>query len=403
MDHDVIVIGAGLAGLVAARRLSRDGVQVAVVEAADRAGGRVATDSVDGYLLDRGFQVLNPAYPALRDEVDLTRLDLRPFERGVAIRRGDTLAVLADPTRNPRRLRETLSGPWADPRSLGGLARWAFGGGRFNRGTLTTSLDAAGVTGPLRIEVLEPFLAGVLLDDTGHTPAAFVRWMVRYFAAGTPSLPAGGMAALPALLAESVSVTTGFPVTSLTETDGGWRVAGEAGSRAARGVVIATDPSTAARLLGVPAPGMRGCTTWWFATEESPSDLAMLHLHPGGGPVVNTAVVSNVAPTYAPPGRHLVQATTLDAPAGAASASEEDVRAQVARIYGREASAWQLLARHEIREALPVVAFPRAAGHVSRVAEGLHVAGDHRAHASIQGAMVSGRRAAAELLAWLRR
>jgi phytoene dehydrogenase-like protein len=392
MDHDVIVIGAGLAGLVAARRLA--GVDVAVLEASDGVGGRVRTDQVDGFRVDRGFQVLNPAYPALRAEVDLTRLDLHPFDRGVAVRRADGLAVVADPTRHPGRLAATLSGPWRDPRALAGLARWVAG----NRpGRLGPTLDAAGVTGPLRTEVVDPFLTGVLLDASGDTSASFARSMVRYFALGTPSLPGQGMAALPALLAEPVRsrIVLNHPVDALERVREGWRVAGAGGVRTARAVLVATDPATSSRLAGLREVPMRGCVTWWFAADDAPSALRMLHLHPGGGPVINTAVISNVAPSYAPPGAHLVSAVTLD------EASEAEVRAQLATIYGRPTVGWRVVARQPIPASLPVVAEPRASGRSSRVAEGLHVAGDHRAHASIQGALVSGRRAAAELLAWL--
>ena len=395
--HEVIVIGAGLAGLVAARHLAAAGVDVAVLEAGDGVGGRVRTDLVDGYRIDRGFQVLNPAYPALRAEVDLDRLELHPFDRGVAVRRADGLAVLADPLRHPSRLGAALAGPWRDPRAWAGLLRWVAGGRSHERGTLAASLSSAGVTGALRSELVDPFLTGVLLDSSGTTPASFVRWMVRYFALGTPSLPAQGMGALPALLAEPVAsrISLGARVDSLEHSGDEWRVQSPDATRTARAVVVATDPTTAARLAGLPSVPMRGCVTWWFAADESPSELAMLHLHPGAGPVINTAVMSNVAPSYAPPGRHLIAATTL------VESGEASVRSRLALIYDRPTEAWDVVSRQAIPDALPAVAVPRAAGRVSRIADGLHVAGDHWAHASIQGAMLSGRRAAEELLAWL--
>ncbi len=82
---DVVVIGAGLSGLAAARRLTAAGLAVRVLEAGSAPGGRVRTDLVDGFLLDRGFQVLCPAYPAVPQEFDLPPLDLRPFTRGVGV------------------------------------------------------------------------------------------------------------------------------------------------------------------------------------------------------------------------------------------------------------------------------------------------------------------------------
>ncbi|MGB8021904.1 MAG: FAD-dependent oxidoreductase [Candidatus Nanopelagicales bacterium] len=399
MDHEVIVIGAGLAGLVAARRLAAAGVEVEVVEAADQVGGRVRTDQVDGYRVDRGFQVLNPAYPALRAEIDLARLDLHPFDRGVAVRRGDGLSVVSDPFRHPSTLLALRRSPWLDPRALAGLARWVFGGGRHDRGSVAASLDAAGVTGPLRTELIDPFLTGVLLEPSGDTAAAFARRMVRYFAVGTPSLPSQGMAALPALLAEPIAsrIRLGTGVDALKRTRDGWRLDAVDGVRTARAVVVATDPRTAARLTSLAEVPMRGSYTWWFSAATPPSELAALHLHPGAGPVINTVVISNVASSYAPPGRHLVAATTL------VEASEAEVRGQLAEIYDRPTADWEVVAHQAIPDSLPVVRSPRAAGQGSRLADGLHVAGDHRAHPSIQGALVAGRRAGAEVLTWLGR
>lgn len=397
MDHDVIVIGAGLAGLTAARHLaaSSSAPDVAILEASDAVGGRVRTDVVDGFKVDRGFQVLNPAYPALKSEVDLGRLDLHPFGRGVAVRRADGLSVVADPTRHPTTLPGTLAGPWRSPRALAGLARWVAGSGGER---LADSLDAAGVTGALRDDLIDPFLTGVLLDSSGDTPASFARWMVRYFGLGTPSLPGQGMAALPALLAEPVRarITLNDPVDAVERTADGWRVSSAHGSRTARVVLVAADPGSASRLAGLPPAAMRGCVTWWFAADEAPSDSTMLHLHPAGGTasngVINTAVISNVAPSYAPPGSHLISAVTLD------DSSEAIVRAQLATIYGCSTAAWRVVAHQVIADSLPVVAEPRADGSPARVSAGLYVAGDHRAHASIQGALVSGLRAADELL-----
>ena len=127
---DVIVVGAGLAGLRCASVLERDGYDVTVLEAADRVGGRVATDEVDGFLVDRGFQVLNPAYPALTEAVDLTALDLRPYAAGVLVRTDDGLRTAAHPAREPRLIRATLTSGLLGVREVVGLAPVAGAGAR---------------------------------------------------------------------------------------------------------------------------------------------------------------------------------------------------------------------------------------------------------------------------------
>ena len=110
---DVVVVGGGLAGLSAAVHLHRAGLAVTVCEAGDEVGGRIRTDRRDGFLLDRGFQVVLPAYPELRRQVDLSALRLRPFLRG-------TLAMTADG-------RALLAGPWRGRRAAAGTAGFLLG------------------------------------------------------------------------------------------------------------------------------------------------------------------------------------------------------------------------------------------------------------------------------------
>ncbi|MEV6284909.1 NAD(P)/FAD-dependent oxidoreductase [Kribbella sp. NPDC051770] len=397
---DVIVVGAGLAGLNCALTLQSRGYAVTVLEAADAVGGRVRTDRIDGYLCDRGFQLLNPAYPAVRRYVDLEALDLQPFTAGVAVAGAAGTTLVADPRRSPSLLAKSLVSGYVQPRELSRLAAWAAPAlGPVHRVladsddlSLRESLDAAGVEGRLRREILEPFLAGVLAEDEGSTSAAFVRLLLRSFLLGTPSLPAGGMQALPEQLASQLRepVQLERPVTSV---QGGDEVVVHTldGELHARAVVLATDPATAAELLQVQAARMKGLTTYWFSTDEPPrSDKLLVVDGRRDGPVLNTAVMSNVAPTYAPPGKHLIQATTLHP----SDAVEADVRIQLTRLYGTSAGAWELIVRHDIAEALPHHPPPLTHRREVDLGEGRFVAGDHRDTPSIQGALVSGRRAA---------
>ena len=414
MDADVIVVGAGLAGLRCAARLEQAGLRVLVLEASDGVGGRIRTDLVDGFRCDRGFQLLNPAYPAVRRWIDTEALRLQRFAPGVAVRRDDGLALLADPRRATLLLRRTLASGLVRPRELAGLARWA---GptlavpqRTARATgdltLAGSLDAAGVTGPLRREVLDPFLAGVLADSTGSSSANYVRLLVRAFALGTPGLPELGMQALPHQVAAGLRepVRLGVGATALREEPGGVAVDTAAGVLHARAAVVAVGPGQADDLVpGAGAP-TRGLVTWWFAVDEPPFDRAMLTLDgrvgasgTPGGPVQHAAVVSLAAPSYAPAGRHLVEATVL--PDRAAAATEADVRRHLGELWGQDASGWDLLIRHDIPQALPFQSVPLRARSEARAGGHTYLAGDHRDTASIQGALVSGHRVAGVVLA----
>ncbi len=401
-DADVVVVGGGIAGLLCTRELQRAGHDVLLLEADEAPGGRVRTDVVDGYRCDRGFQLLNPAYPAVRRHVDVAALDLRVFGRGIEVRTADGVSTVLDPRHHARSLPATLRSGYARPVELARLARWvapALGSvPRLLAGTdrtLTASLDAGHVDGRLRREVLEPFLAGVLADDSGESSATFVRLLLRSFVRATPGIPALGMQALPDQLAALPGrpARTGVRVREVRATPHGAEVRAEALTARARAVVVATDPPAAAGLLGLSEPVMRGLQTWWFASDVAPTASSLLRVdgRRGPGPVVNTVVMTNAAPSYAPPGRHLVQATTL-LPSGA---TEAEVRGHLADLYSAPTGEWDLVVRHDVPHALPLVPSPLRVRHPVDLGDGLFVAGDHRDTSSLQGALVSGARTSA--------
>jgi phytoene dehydrogenase-like protein len=422
MDTDVVVVGAGLAGLRCAARLRELGQDVLVLEAGDQVGGRVRTDLVDGFRCDRGFQVLNPAYPAVRRWVDVNALNLLAFRAGVLVRTERGLVTVADPVREPGLVAATLRSGLVRPVETAALARWAGrvlvdpkGVMRGPDAELGASLAAAGVRGALRHEVIEPFLAGVLADSHGTSSANFTKLLVRMFALGRPGLPAAGMGALPHQLAAplgdrvrfgekvlSVEPQVAAAPPSSAGALSGLTVHSEAGSTRARVVVVATDPVTAAELTPIAPVPTKGLVTWWFDAPEAPNGQAMLAVDgrrgsgafgPSPGPVWNTAVVTNAAPSYAPPGRHLVEATTLlDRPDG--DAPEADVRRHVGEILGCDTSRWTVVVRHRIDVALPAMPPPLRPRSEVSLGNGLFVCGDHRDTASIQGALVSGNRTA---------
>ncbi|KAA0101831.1 FAD-binding protein [Mycolicibacterium sp. P1-18] len=409
-DTDVLIIGAGLAGLRCAAVLRSAGRDVRVWEASDAVGGRIRTDVVDGFRCDRGFQVLNPAYPELKHAVDVDALRLQPFGAGVAVRRETGTAVWVHPLRSPTKVPAMLASGGLGPRDVVAVARWAAAALRPSRLTarghadtsLRAALDRAGVSGELR-RVIDRFLAGVLLEDDGVTSNAFALLLIRMFVLGVPALPEDGMQALPRQLAAGLedSITLQRNVTELAKNGTGWQAGDGTHVVRARHVVVATDAVAAAGLIGLTAPPMHGVVTDWWAADEVPSGPPMLWVDgrvTPRGPVLNTSVISAAAPSYAPPGRHLIAASALMAPDG--TAPEESVtRAHAAGILGADATRWSLLVRHRVPRALPEQSAPLAARRPVRTAEGAWVCGDHRDTASIQGALVSGRRTAEAILA----
>jgi phytoene dehydrogenase-like protein len=404
---DVIVVGAGLSGLCCARELRAAGLDVLVLERGDAPGGRVRTDIVDGFLLDRGFQVLLTAYPEARRVLDYERLGLRPFESGALIRRDGRFTRIADPVRHPlRALESLLDAPGSIPDKL----RVARLRRRLSRGSLNEILTAPQVTtaealrregfSPELVEAFfRPFLGGIFLDPSLDTSSRLFAYVFKLFAQGEAVLPAAGMQAIPRQLAE------GLPEAALrlgctVEAAGPGEVVLAGGERlVADAVVVAADGPEAARLTGaVEAPAPRAVTCLHYAAERSPVGEPILVLDGDGrGPVNDLCVSSDVAPGYAPPGAALVSTTVLGVPSLADEALDDAVRGQVRHWFGAQVDAWRLLRVHRIPFALPAQP-PAALAAVERPArlrDGLFVCGDHRNTASIQGAMVSGRRAAA--------
>jgi predicted NAD/FAD-dependent oxidoreductase len=401
---DVLVIGAGLAGLAAAHHLSMAGREVVVVEASDQAGGRMRTRTIDGYRIDRGFQVVNPAYPELRRLGLIDELRLRPMRAGVTVSMGRATYTLGDPLREPSTLISSAVAPLGSPLAKARLALYALHCVRSPAADLIEQDDSdvesallgAGVSRMLYRSVLEPFLTGVFLDAPHAVSRRYGDLILRAFVGGTPSLPADGAQALPAALVRRLGPGVLRMNTSVVALSEG-RVETSQGTMEADAVVLAADPHAAARLLGVSAPVMKPCTTYYHAVHRAPSDAGFLRVDGRQrGPVVNSAVLSAVAPEYAPPGMHLVASTTLSA---VASAEEERaVRAHLALLWGSDTRQWELIATEAVPEALPVQRPGRPVARPQQVGERMWVAGDHMDTPSQQGALISGRRAARAVL-----
>ncbi|MFD7068707.1 NAD(P)/FAD-dependent oxidoreductase [Streptomyces sp. NPDC059913] len=401
---DVIVVGAGLSGLVCALDLCRAGRRVILLEASEGVGGRMRTDRRDGFLLDRGFQVFNTSYPQVKRRIDLKGLRLRPFTAGLVAHTSKGPVRLTDPTREPRAAGPLLMGRVLSPRDLAALAALtvrdavlpAAVARRREDGSTSAALARAGVSDAAVADILRPFLSGVFLEDRLETSARFFNLVWRSMVRGSLCLPAQGIGAVPAQLADELPsgvLRTGAPVAAVTDTG----VLLEDGNEVpARAVVVATDPATAARLLpGLAVPDTRTVTTYYHATGRTPMAEPILMVDSTGA-ILNTCVLSEIAPTYAPRGTALVSTSVLgtDLPGRA-----QAVLSRLADLYGTDTSDWQQVAARTVEGALPAMLPPWPLSRITRLRPGRYVCGDHRATGSVQGAMASGARAAREVLA----
>ncbi len=379
-----VVIGAGLAGLNAALTLEKAGKEVILLEASDRAGGRVATDVVDGFLLDRGFQLINANYPELKQLDVIEKIDFVEAPRAVAITIEGSENFLGDPRHH---LRSALNSSTGSLKEKIGLISYLTKSPKSGI-SVAAQLQALGKTYD---RVLRPFLTGVFLCDPSVVEASVGKELINSFVTGRPGLPTNGAGALPAALSAGISdIRYQIHVEQIKD---GYLKTSE-GKIKFDSLIVATDANIAAQLLDIEeVPPMVGCTTWYHVPDASPSDKPYLLLDGmQAGPVVNSIVISNMVENYAPVGRQLVSTTTIQ------RASESEVRRHLSAMWGTSTQHWELLAKYEIPAALPLARVGKRLANNVRIDKNIFVAGDWRESPSQNGALKSGRRAAETLI-----
>lgn len=408
----VVVVGAGLAGLNCARALHAAGHRVVVVEADDGVGGRVRTDDVEGFRLDRGFQVFFTAYPEASRVLDYAALDFRSFKPGAIVRADGAFHKVVDPFRAPI---EALGGVTAPVGTLGDkmrvllLRQRALGQSveaifRAPEKRISEELVDIGFSPTMISRFFTPFLGGIFLDPDLSTTSRMLYFVYRMMAEGETVVPATGMGAIPAQLAAGLpegsvrlqtrvcgirrreQVVTGVVLEHGEEID-------------AAAVVVATDFEEAATLTGSRSTTTpRPVSCLYFAADRSPVGEPILVLNgEGTGPVLNLAVLTDVSASYGPRGKALISTTVVGEPGASDAELEQAVRVQMAAWYGADATrSWRHLRTYRIRWAQ----FDQSPGTLEpparpvRRSPGLYVCGDHVENASINGALAAGRRAA---------
>jgi len=401
---DVVVVGAGLAGLTAADRLTRAGLEVIVIESSDWVGGRVRTDQVGGFLLDRGFQVLNTGYPAARRILDLDALDLREFRRAALLYIDGRRVRIGDPRRELLALPRAATAPIGGLRSKAALAAYAGATVGLPARLVKSRRDLPavdhwarrGLRGPAVDRLLRPFFSGVVLEEQLTTSSRFVDLMLRMFARGSSAVPAGGMQQIAEQLASRLpagSIHLQLPALGVEARE----VATDAGTVAARAVVVATDVDSADELIGggLERPEWKGVSTFYHAAALAPLDEPILLLDTDDSPVNNTVVITAAAPSYAADQRALVATSVVHD--GRPPWDEAAVRSRLAVLYDVSTAEWEHISTYDIPRALPAMPAPHNFRKSVRHGK-VFVCGDHRDTSSIQGALVSGERTALAVL-----
>ena len=385
MPKKVIVIGGGLAGLSAAITLQNEGVSVTVLESSDRPGGRVTSDLIDGFICDRGFQLLNINYPEIKRLGITKEIDFVSAPSIIEVARDEKRIRIGDPRASFFSIFNSETGSLIEKiRLVKYLIK------RTRVASVGEELKANGV-GKTYERVLRPFLTGVFLADPLLVNAEYGRTAIGHFVTGNSGLPAQGIRVFSEALAARVhSIEYDVQVNSIKNGI----IKTSKGKYEADAIIVATDATTAAQLLDLTeVPQLVGCTTWYHSTNENPTQSKSLIIDSQNrGPLVNTIVISNMLPSYAPSGKSLISSTSI------LPTTESEVRRHLSILYGTDTRKWKLVAKYEIPSALPLAGLQGQEVSSSYVRDSIYIAGDYRSAPSQNGALLSGRLAALSVL-----
>ena len=411
----VIIVGAGMAGLTCAVYLKQAGIHALVLEASDGVGGRVRTDRVDGFLLDRGFQILLTAYPEAKRLLHYSDLQLKSFRSGALIRDRTDWIPFINPLQEPLAVFQTL---FSSVGTLGDKLRLAELMFRvqelpldelFNQAPVTTRefLEDFGFSSQIIDRFFRPFFGGVFLEDALITASNFFEFCFRMFFSGDAAVPARGIGAIADQLASRLTpdqIRLNTPVATISG-NAVYLQNGE--SLMADAVVMAVDATQASRLMGSPLPSQQAfnhttCTYFAARTEQLPitpaqKKLLLLNMHRSSA-VHNVAIMSDVAPGYAPADQTLISVSTQGVELFNEATLTEEIRQELTGWFGKGVQQWQHLRTYHIPQALPSYN-PAQAGQSAlrkplRLTDTLYQCGDQMTYPSLNAAMQTGREVA---------
>ncbi len=404
------IIGAGLSGLACAYHLKQAGIEFTILESSDDVGGRVRSDVVDGFILDRGFQVLLTAYPDAKELLDYEKLALKSFIPGAQIRINGEFHTITDPWRRPSDCLKSVFNPignFKDKLLISKLRQSVTSGSlnslyEKNEQTTAEFLHQFGFSKGMIDRFFRPFFGGVFFDKSLSTSSKMFEFTFRLFSTGDTTLPAAGMGAISDQLADKIGrakVQLNCRVASIKGNsvflENGAMIQTDA-------IVVATEGPEASRLLQRPmVQKMRSTRCLYFAADKAPMSAPLLVLNGEDSELINNLCIpSNVNSSYAPPGKCLISVSVIGREDLPDDGMKNAVLDQLEAWYGREVSNWKHLRTYNIKQGLPDYAAP-ALSEVeksTRLERGTYDCGDHRDTASIQGALSSGRRAAQALI-----
>jgi len=401
------IVGAGVSGLVCAKELVKQGVDVKVFEASDGVGGRVRTDKVDGYLLDRGFQVFIEPYPEVQKQLNYEKLNLRQFQPGALVYYDGKLSKVADPFRQPQDTLAALLAPVGDifDKIKVGIMRITiifrsdediFKSAEMD--TLSYLRNNWGFSDDMISKFFRPFYEGIYLAPLNKQSSRMFDFVFKMFAQGAASLPAEGIGKVATCLAEELPEGTIQFESEVQSVEKGKLLLKNGQEVVCDAVVVAADPQIARKLLNeqIEIPEARASTCLYFGVDgEAPVKGPVLVLNGEQTtpelPVNNVVFLEQCAPEYAPEGKSLASVTVVGNPAMSDEILIKNVTAHLAKMFGEQAREWKLLKIYRIPYAQPAQTPPNEVFEKDpMVSDGVYCCGDHRGTSTLNGAFESG-------------
>lgn len=407
MKQDIIIIGAGLSGLSAAVHLHRQGRKVLILEATDRAGGRVKTDIIDGFRLDRGFQVLLTAYPEAKDLLNYKDLQLKKMLPGATVLYDGGSFEIADPLRRPTALFNTLFAPVGTLKDKINTLRLKTKLQKMTideifaqaeQSTLKQLLDY-GFSQKMIQRFYAPFLSGIYLENNLTTSNRMFDFVMKMFSDGDVAIPALGMEEIPKQLVSLLPESSIQYHKKVSNIIGNTVILEDGTVFEANQILIATNAN---KLIKQFRPNLKTesqkVTNVYFEAKKAPSNKAIVILNASSNKrwVNNLTVISNVSKHYAPIGKVLISVSYNGLADVSDSELAENMKKELELWYGTQVHHWKMIKVYRIDYALPVQESVKNEVPISeiKISDTLFICGDHLLNGSINAAFKTGRLAA---------